>query len=188
MGLWTISLYESILLPLGKQSNELHLWWIWLSAKASCGRLCRPCPSVRFYPFSRDTLASSPPGFGSAITPDIPVSGFTGAEEAGAGCHHGQAQLQERGEGTFHCCAFPTGRLSLICWLISGGEIHFWSVCLDCCDTHPCRHLWHPLAARALGGLEQAGVLVAKSCSPPLWCDVKGLLCSDIPAAHAEPQ
>lgn len=94
----------------------------------------------------------------------------------------GRNSSQKCGEGTFHRCAFPTGRLSLICWLISGGEIHFWSVCLDCCDTHPCRRLWHPLAARALGGLEQAGVLAAES-----WCHVKGPDCSDTPASHAEP-
>lgn len=68
--------------------------------------------------------------------------------------------------GAFHRCDFPSGRLSLICWLISGREIHFCSVCLDCCDTHPCRHPLHPLAAKCSGAAERGGVLAAGGCSP----------------------
>lgn len=102
------------------------------------GGFCRPCLSGSFHPFSRGYTgsASSPPGFCSAITPDIPVCGFTGLRELVLDRHCGQEQLSGAEWRHFPSLCFPDGEIAFN--LLA--NLWWWNSLLVCLF----RLLWHP--------------------------------------------
>lgn len=149
------------------------------------GGFCRPCLSGSFHPFSRGYTgsASSPPGFCSAITPDIPVCGFTGLRELVLDRHCGQEQLSGAEWRHFPSLCFPDGEIAFN--LLA--NLWWWNSLLVCLF----RLLWHPpmQASVAPFGCQGSGRGWNKQefwllRAAPLH---SGVMCSDIPATHAEP-
>lgn len=135
-------------------NRVMNLWWIWLSilweAFAESGLHWSFVPCLGDAPATHHLLLASI----QAKNWMNPLLGSAGLKKLMSERHSGHGQLSGAWQRLWHfpslCFSVREAEFNLLV-NISGGEIHFCSVCLDCSDTRPCRHPLHPLAARCSG-------------------------------------